>query len=121
VRRWVAIAQPPTRRLQASTFQGHVGNVRDPPTIGALCREITLQAVRRRANFLGATGGDVELAPADAMQVRRFHETSHPLAPDMDAVRRQFGLDARSAIRALGTGMDGPIAFEQLRILLHTL
>lgn len=108
VSRWVSIAQPMMRRLHASRI---TARKRKPARVGtyvmsatqsrsgARGRELALEEIRRRPRARGAYGRDERLPPTHAADPGAAHQTSHPLAADVDIVAEKLGMDSWGSVR----------------------
>ena len=92
MRRWVAIAQPTMRRLQASNTtakykkparRGDVGDVGHPELIGSLCSEVALDEILRHVVIVCPTRRPDMAASTDAPQTRLTHQPSNTLETHM--------------------------------------
>ena len=87
------------REIEEAAHCRKEGDVGDPKLVRPLGDEVSAHEVVGRTVIGITPGGDRwTSAAADACNPRPVHQSRDALAPDMDALRRKFCMDARRAI-----------------------
>jgi hypothetical protein len=87
-------------QLIGPSDSGRPRHLSHPQAIRSSCGEVALDQIRRWTCIAIADRGGHPLAPAHADQACRAHQPRHPLAPHLNALSFEFGVDAW---RAVGT------------------
>lgn len=96
-----------------------VRDVRDPEAVRARRHEVSIHEVGRGPRVRIAARGARALATAHAGQARRGHQALDALAPDVNALRGEVGVDLRRAVRAARRGVARANPFEEHRVRLR--
>src|SRR5271170_7409081 len=86
------------REIQESRPGRDVGDVSHPQAIRSGCDEVTIDQIGRWTCMAVTHCGGYPLAPAHTDQACRVHQPRYALAPHLDALSLEFGVDARRAI-----------------------
>jgi len=87
-------------QIQKPRPRRHVHDVGHSQLVRAGGRELPLDEIPRRPRRLIAHRRAERFATAHALQTSAPHEPCHPLAPNMNPVVRELGVDARHAVGA---------------------
>jgi hypothetical protein len=72
--------------------------IRDPLGIGAVSSKRSIQQIRSKTRVFVTPGGWLARALGKSTQTQRLHQTHDPLAPTLNSVVTQLGMDARAAV-----------------------